>query len=82
MRFGRVLTAEHFIALTFGDGGSVLDAFLPALDAIARQAGCGAVRTVMPGTAPALLAGLAAQGHRPAGAVTIRPVAVPGRGTP
>ncbi|GBQ32499.1 hypothetical protein HLH34_04825 [Gluconacetobacter azotocaptans] len=80
MRFGRVLTAEHFIVLTFGDHGAVLDAFLPALDALARQARCGAVRTMLPATEPALLAGLAARGHREAGAVTVRLVADPPAG--
>ncbi|GBQ82023.1 hypothetical protein AA13595_0802 [Gluconacetobacter johannae DSM 13595] len=80
MRFGRVLTAEHFIVLTFGDDGAVLDAFLPALDALARQARCGAVRTMIPGAAPALRAGLAARGHREAGAVTVRLVADPPAG--
>lgn len=67
MRLGRVLTAEHFVALTFGDESAVLEAFLPVLDAVARRAGCGAVRVLLPRRAARLRAALAARGHAEAG---------------
>ncbi|GAA4474720.1 hypothetical protein [Gluconacetobacter asukensis] len=63
MRHGRVLTAEHFVALTFGEVGSVLEAFLPALENMACKAGCGGARVILPGDQPALLARLATRGR-------------------
>ncbi|MBB2204136.1 hypothetical protein [Gluconacetobacter takamatsuzukensis] len=72
MRHGRVLTAEHFVALTFGEVWSVLDAFLPALENMACKAGCGSARVILPGNQQALLARMAARGRVAGHPVAIR----------
>ncbi|MFT8776207.1 MAG: hypothetical protein ABF893_06060 [Gluconacetobacter liquefaciens] len=72
MRHGRVLTAEHFVALTFGEVWSVLDAFLPALENMACEAGCGSARVILPGDQQALVARMATRGRNTTHSMPIR----------
>jgi hypothetical protein len=75
MRMGRVLTAEHFVALTFGDVWSVLEAFLPVLENTALRAGCSGARVILPHGERVLLARLAARAARTVGGPRAHPMA-------
>lgn len=62
---GKVLVAEHFVALDLLEPDLVLAALVDELDALARRFGCAAVRSVVHGSAPEVAGGLAAAGHQP-----------------
>lgn len=62
---GKVLVAEHFVALDLLDPDHVLSALVAELDGLARRFGCAAVRSVVHGSAPEVAGGLAAAGHEP-----------------
>ena len=69
---GAVLTASHFVALDILDPGPVLAALVAALEALARELGCGAVRaTVAPGNREVGVV-LQAAGHRPEGETLVK----------
>jgi hypothetical protein len=61
MRHGRVLTAEHFVALTFGEVWSVLDAC--PLGKYGVRGRCGSARVILPGDQQALAARMATCGR-------------------
>ncbi len=64
---GAVLTASHFVALDILDPSPVLAALVAALETLAGELGCGAVRaTVAPGNREVGVV-LAAAGHLPDG---------------
>jgi len=60
---GRVLIAEHFVAVDLLDPKSVLTALVAELDALGRRLGCNAVRSVVHGGEQEVAGGLAAAGH-------------------
>jgi uncharacterized membrane protein len=62
---GKMLVAEHFVALDLLEPDQVLAALLRELDTLAKRFGCDAVRSVVHGSAPDVAGGLAAAGHRP-----------------
>jgi hypothetical protein len=62
---GKVLVAEHFVALDLLEPDLVLAALVNELDALAKRFGCAAVRSVVHGSAPDIAGGLAAAGHQP-----------------
>ena len=62
---GKVLVAEHFVALDLLEPDNVLAALVSELDALAKRFGCEAVRSVVHGSAPDVAGGLAAAGHQP-----------------
>lgn len=66
------MTAEHFVALTFGDVRSVLEAFLPELERMASKAGCGDTRIILPGDQPVLLTRVVTWGREAARPMPIR----------
>lgn len=68
LKLGKVLTADHFVAVDLLDPGAVLAALVEELDILAKRLGCQAVRSLVHGGAPAVAGGLHAAGHRPEGA--------------
>jgi hypothetical protein len=62
---GKILVAEHFVALDLLDPDHVLAALVNELESLARRFGCEAVRSVVHGSAPDVAGGLAAAGHQP-----------------
>ena len=68
LKLGRVLTADHFVAVDLLDPGAVLTALVEELDGLAERLGCKAVRSLVHGGAPSVEGGLYAAGHRPEGA--------------
>lgn len=60
---GRVLTADHFVAVDLLDPAAVLDALVAELEALGARLGCSAVRGVVHGTQTDLAGGLSAAGH-------------------
>lgn len=63
LRHGRVLTADHFVAVDLLDPASVLDALVRELEALGARLGCSAIRGVVHGRQAALAGELAAAGH-------------------
>ncbi len=68
LKLGKVLIADHFVAVDLLDPGAVLAALVEELDGLAKRLGCQAVRSLVHGGAPAVAGGLYAAGHRPDGA--------------
>lgn len=62
---GKLLVAEHFVALDLLEPEIVLAALVNELDTLAKRFGCAAVRSVVHGSAPDVAGGLAAAGHQP-----------------
>ena len=62
---GRVLIAEHFVAVDLLDSRAVLAALVAELDALGARLGCTAVRSVVHGGADEVEGGLTAAGHAP-----------------
>jgi hypothetical protein len=67
LKLGRVLIADHFVAVDLLDPGAVLAALVEELDDLAKRLGCQAVRSLVHGGAPDLADGLQAAGHEPEG---------------
>lgn len=65
LKLGKVLTADHFVAVDLLDPGAVLTALVEQLDALARRLSCHAVRSLVHGGAPHITDSLDAAGHRP-----------------
>jgi hypothetical protein len=65
LKLGRVLIADHFVAVDLLDPAAVLAALVQELDALARRLECQAVRSLVHGGVPDLDDGLFAAGHRP-----------------
>ena len=71
---GKILVAEHFVALDLLDPDHVLAALVNELDTLAKRFGCKAVRSVVHGSAPDVAGGLAAAGHQPEASLLWKPV--------
>ena len=72
LQLGKVLIAEHFVAIDLLDPGGVLTALVEELDVLAKRLDCGAVRSVVHGGASDIEDGLHAAGHRPEGALLLK----------
>ncbi len=71
LKLGKVLIADHFVAIDLLDPAAVLAALVEELDNLAKRLGCQAVRSLVHGGAPDLKDGLHAAGHRPEGALLL-----------
>jgi hypothetical protein len=67
LALGKVLIADHFVAVDLLEPAAVLAALVEELDRLAKRLGCQAVRSLVHGGAPDLEGGLYAAGHRPEG---------------
>jgi hypothetical protein len=68
LKLGKVLVADHFVAVDLLDPAAVVVALVEELDELARRLGCSAVRSLVHGGVPELVDSLDAAGHRPDGA--------------
>ena len=68
LELGKVLMADHFIAVDLLEPAAVLVALVEELDDLAKRLGCQAVRSLAHGGTPDVEDGLYAAGHRPEGA--------------
>lgn len=71
---GKVLSAEHFVAVDLLDPAAVLASLVAELEALGRRLGCSAVRSVVHGAEPAISGGLTAAGHAPEGTLLLKPL--------
>ena len=71
LKLGRLLIAEHFVAIDLLDPGAVLAALVQELDMLAKRLGCHAVRSLVNGGTSEVEDGLYAAGHRPEGATLL-----------
>jgi hypothetical protein len=65
LTLGRVLVADHFVAVDLLDPGAVLAALVEELDELASRLGCTAVRSLVHGGTSDPAESLDAAGHRP-----------------
>jgi hypothetical protein len=68
LKLGKVLIADHFVAVDLLDPAAVLTALVEELDSLGKRLGCVAVRSLVHGGVPDVEDGLYAAGHRPDGA--------------
>ncbi len=68
LKLGKVLIADHFVAVDLLEPAAVLAALVEELDGLAKRHGCQAVRSLVHGGAPDVEGGLVAAGHQPEGA--------------
>ena len=68
LKLGKVLIADHFVAVDLLEPAAVLAALVQELDGLAKRLGCRAMRSLVHGGAPDVEGGLYAAGHRPEGA--------------
>jgi len=71
---GKVLVAEHFVAVDLLDPQAVLSALVEELEALALRLDCRAVRSVVHGGSEDVHSGLSAAGHEPEAALLFKPV--------
>ena len=71
---GKILVAEHFVAVDLLDPQAVLTALVEELDAPALRLGCQAVRSVVHGGNDHVHSGLSAAGHEPEASLLLKPV--------
>jgi len=71
---GRVLIAEHFVAIDLLEPAVVLAALVGELDLLGARLGCNAVRSLVHGTAAEISGGLAKAGHTEAGTLLFKPL--------
>jgi hypothetical protein len=71
LNLGKVLTADHFVAVDLLDPGAVLAALVKELDVLAERLGCQAVRSLVHRGAPIVAGGLFAAGHQPEDAMPL-----------
>ena len=64
LKLGRVLVADHFVAVDLLDPGAVLAALVEQLDELAHRLGCTAVRSLVHGGTSDTAESLDAAGHR------------------
>jgi hypothetical protein len=69
---GRVLIAEHFVAIDLLEPAVVLAALVGELDSLGTRLGCNAVRSLVHGTAAEISGGLAKAGHTQAGTLLFK----------
>ena len=67
---GRILAAEHFVAIDLLDPGAVIAALVRELEALGQRFGCSAVRSHVHGADAA--GGLASAGHAPSGSLLLK----------
>ena len=77
MTLGAVLTAEHFIALDLLYPQVVLKSLLLELDNVALRLNCTAIRSIVHGARPDLLADLEGAGHQSEGFTLTKTIVVP-----
>jgi hypothetical protein len=65
LKLGKILVADHFVAIDLLDPDAVLAALVGELDRLAKRLGCQAVRSLVHGGGSAVVGGLHAAGHRP-----------------
>lgn len=65
LKLGKVLIADHFVAVDLLEPAAVLAALVEELDRLAKRLDCNAVRSLVHGGASELAGGLQAAGHRP-----------------
>jgi hypothetical protein len=80
LRHGRVLIAEHFVAIDLLDPAAVLEVLVRELEALGVRLGCAAVRGVVHGQQASLAGGLAAAGHALEASLFGRTLAGPDQG--
>ena len=68
LKLGKVLVADHFVAIDLLEPAAVFAALVEELDSLGKRLGCRAVRSLVHGGARELEGGLYAAGHRPDGA--------------
>ena len=68
LHLGKVLIADHFVAVDLLEPAAVLAALVEELDRLAKRLDCHAVRSLVHGGASEVAGGLHAAGHRPEGA--------------
>lgn len=68
LKLGKVLIADHFVAVDLLEPAAVLAALVEELDRLAKRLDCHAVRSLVHGGASEVEGGLHAAGHRPEGA--------------
>jgi len=71
LKLGKVLIANHFVAIDLLDAGAVLAALVQELDMLATRLGCLAVRSLVHDGTSDVENGLYAAGHRPEGATLL-----------
>jgi hypothetical protein len=71
---GRVLIAEHFVAVDLLDPAGVLTALVQELEALGKRLGCAAVRSVVHGGESEVSGGLSAAGHAREGSLLVKPL--------
>ena len=71
---GRVLIAEHFVAVDLLEPAAVLAALVAELDRLGARLGCNAVRSIVHGTAVEVSGGLTKAGHIAAGTFLCKPL--------
>ena len=77
MECGQVLNAGHYIAVDIIDPAPVLGALVSAMEALAAELGCSAVRSMISDNQAALSAMLRTGGHAPLAALMTKPVGKP-----
>jgi hypothetical protein len=71
---GKVLIAEHFVAVDLLEPAAVLAALVAELDRLGAGLGCNAVRSIVHGTAAEVSGGLTKAGHIAAGTLLFKPL--------
>jgi hypothetical protein len=71
---GRVLIAEHFVAIDLLDPAAVLGALVAELEALGHRLNCNAVRSVVHDAATEVTGGLSKAGHTPDGTLLLKPL--------
>jgi hypothetical protein len=79
---GRLLIAEHFVAVDLLDPAGVVAALLAELEALGRRLDCSAVRSVVHGVAPEVTGSLSKAGHTPDGTLLLKPLLAAKRTAP
>jgi hypothetical protein len=74
LEHGRVLIAEHFVAIDVLGPDAVLSALVEELEALGKRLGCTAIRSVVHGGENSVAGGLAAAGHAPEGSLMLKPL--------
>lgn len=75
LSIGRLLIAEHFVAVDLLDPQAVLAALVAELDQLGERLGCDAVRSVVHRGETAVASRLYAAGHAAEAALTLKPLA-------
>ena len=74
LRYGHVLTADHFIAFDLLDRQPVASALITAMESMGRRLGCDTVRWHLHHEAASVASNLLSAGHRLGGTVLYKPV--------